>query len=447
MKRSTRTHWLRTLMIPAAILGLIVGASTASSAPSPDEGDWNSWRGPNRDGRSPDTGLLKSWPSGGPKLAWKTSGIGHGYSSASVWRDRIYTMGDSGSNAYLYCLRANDGGEVWKTRINAARTHRQYPGPRSTPATDGDVVVAMGETGELVCVEAKTGKERWKKHMERDFGGQMMSRWKWSESPLIDDDLVLVTPCGSGGAVVALSKEDGSQVWRSTSINSDRAGYTSLVPIEIDGTRQYMVLTDRTIAGVDAKSGKALWSAKRLGSTAVAASPIYADGYVFTTSGYRVGCNGFQVSGKGGSYTAKEIYRGRQMANHHGGCVEIDGYVYGVDDSGAIKCLDIKTGKEKWASPRVGKGSVAYADGHIVYRAENQKRGTTILFEATPSAYKEKGRFDPPNTSGPKWAHPTISGGKLYLRDNDLLLCYDLAEGSGGSSGSSSGKKPRGKAY
>jgi len=388
---------------------------------------WNQWRGPNRDGHSPDTGLLKQWPAAGPDLDWKARGMGGGYSSISASEKRLFTLGDLSDGCYLLALSPTDGKVVWKTKIGTAGGHKNFPGPRGTPSTDGKVVVALGQEGDLVCVDESNGKERWRKNLQSGFGGRVMSQWRWSESPLIDGTTVACTPGSSQGTVVAFDKDSGRQLWISSGLK-DMAAYSSLVAADIGGVRQYIVLTDKSVAGIGAKDGKVLWRADRVGETAVCPTPICSDGFVFVTSGYKAGCNGFAIASEGGGkFRANQAYAGKQMVNHHGGVILVGNHVYGVDDGGSLKCLEFKTGREVWASPRMGKGSLAYADGHLIYRSENQRAGTIVLVEATPDSYKENGKFNQPDLSGQAtWPHPSISGGKLYIRDQDVLLCYNL---------------------
>lgn len=402
----------------AAVLALLGAAENS---------DWSQFRGPSRDGISPDTGLLKQWPSGGPPLAWKSEGIGTGYSSVCVSGTRLYLTGDVEGASMLFALGAADGKIAWKAKIGAPGGNRGNGG-RGTPATDGTLVFALGQSGELVCAEAETGKIRWQKSLERDFGGKRPNWW-WSESPLLDGDLVICTPGGRQGTVLALKKATGETVWQSKEL-TDEAHYTSLMPVEIGAVRQYLVFTAASVAGIGAKDGKLLWRHAREGKTAIVSTPLYKDGIVFVSSGYRVGCNGFQVTAAGGSFKAEQVYSGNQMENHHGGLILVGDHVYGVHDGGMLKCLELKTGKELWAGPRLGKGSIAYADGHIVYRSEDTRSGTVALVEVSPAGYKEKGQFsltDPALEQRTMiWPHPVVFGGKLYLRNQNVLYCYDV---------------------
>ena len=259
--------------------------------------------------------------------------------------------------------------------------------------------------------------------IKSDFGGKMMSGWGYSESPLLDGDLLICTPGGSRGAVVALKKSTGRVAWRCTRLK-DPAAYSSVVPIQIAGSRQYLVLTGESVAGISAKSGKLLWSADFPGRTAVCTTPVHRDGYVFATASYSVGCRAYKVSSRGRTYRVKQIYSGKQIQSHHGGVVLLGDYIYGIGRRN-LKCIELKTGRLVWENRSVGKGSITYADGHLIVRGE--RRGTVALVEAKPDVYKEKGRFNQPDPSGePAWAHPVVYGGRLYIRDQGALFCYDL---------------------
>ncbi len=385
--------------------------------------EWYQYRGPKRDGLSPDKDLLKQWPAGGPSLAWKATGIGTGYSSVAVTGKYIFTMGDLKGSSHIIALNATGGKLVWAAPVGDSDKPGGYEGPRSTPATDGSLVFGLGQSGTLVCVQAATGREVWRKNL-KDIGGRC-GNWGYAESPLLDGPVLVVCPGGSKGTVAAFNKANGGILWQSGELK-DSAEYTSLVPADFGGIPQYVAYTQQTVAGIHAKTGAMLWKADRKGATAVIPTPVLSkEGTVFVASGYGIGCNAFQVSSAGGRFKVQEIYQGKQMENHTGGLVLVGDHVYGQHDRGALKCIELKTGKEVWTNPCVGgKAAVAYADGHLVVRSE---RGTVALVEASPEGYKETGRFDHPDKSGKEtWPHPVIFGGKLYLRDQDVLLCYDL---------------------
>jgi outer membrane protein assembly factor BamB len=390
--------------------------------------DWPQWRGPQRDGISPETGLLKEWPTNGPPLVWKSTGLGGGYTTPAVAGGHIYGAGYRGEDEAVWCLDAKDGKELWSVTTGPAARNIGYPdGPRATPTVDGELLYTLGAAGNLVCLETATGRERWRKEYKQDFGGRMMSGWGFSESPLVDGDKLLCTPGSTKGTIVALQKKSGELLWQ-TKDWTDRSAYASIIQAEIDGTKQYIQITDVSVAGIGADDGHLLWRASRQGSTAVIPTPIYYDHHVFVTSGYRIGCNLFKITSEGSGFKAEQVYANHDMENHHGGVVRIGEYLYGHSDSKGWVCMEFKTGNVVWAKGGVGKGSVSYADSHLYMRSEGGK-GNVALVEATPESYKEKGRFAQPNRSGKNsWPHPVIAGGKLYLRDQDVLLCYDVKQ-------------------
>jgi outer membrane protein assembly factor BamB len=414
------------MLRPILLATLITLAfNTGSFAAS---GDWPQWRGPKRDGISTETGLLKEWPTEGPPLVWKATGLGSGYSTPSVAGGRIYGAGYRDEDEVAWCLDARDGKELWSVTTGKAARNIGYPeGPRSTPTVEDGLVYTLGAGGNLVCLDSTSGKERWHKEYKQDFGGRMMSGWGFSESPLVDGDKLLCTPGGMKGTLVALNKKTGELIWQAKDW-TDRSAYASIITAEIGGAKQYIQLTDASVAGVAPEDGRLLWRAPRRGSTAVIPTPIFHDNCVFVTSGYRIGCNLFKITSEGKEFKAEEVYANHDMENHHGGVVLIGDHLYGHSDSRGWVCMEFKTGKVVWAKGGVGKGSVTYADGHLYTRSEGGK-GNIALVEASPEGYKETGRFAQPDRSSKNsWPHPVIAGGRLYLRDQEVLLCYDVKQ-------------------
>jgi outer membrane protein assembly factor BamB len=383
--------------------------------------DWPQWRGARRDGLSPESALLQQWPQGGPALLWKTNGLGSGYSSVAVAGGKIFTMGDRGDSSFVHAIDVS-GKPAWSAKVGKPGGGGGYPGPRCTPTVDGTYVYALGQFGDLVCLEAATGQEVWRKNLARDFGGQV-GGWGYSESPLVDGEQVICTPGGEQGTLLALNRKTGAKTWQSYQW-MDPAEYASIMPAEIGGRRQYIQLTGESVGGVAAENGKLLWRAVRTGATAIIPTPIVHENYVFVTSGYGVGCNLFKISSGGASFKAESVYANKAMVNHHGGVVLVAGYLYGHSEGKGWVCMKFDTGEMVWSERKLGKGSIAYADGRLYLRAEG---GTTVLIEATPEGYLERGRFDQPHRSGKEaWPHPVIAGGRLYLRDQEQLLCYDI---------------------
>lgn len=384
------------------------------------EGEWPQYRGANRDNISTDKGLLTSWPSDGPSLAWKQSGMGLGYSSVAIAGGKLFTMGNRGEDEMLICLVAASGESVWSTKTGRAYRDGTGDGPRGTPTVDGDRVYALGGNGDLVCANAANGEIVWQKNILQEFGGNNIT-WGISESVLIDDDKLICSPGGKQGTIVALNKMTGRPIWRANIQGSPQAAYSSPIAVDFGGVRQYVNYVHTGVVSVSAKDGSPLWGFRESSNgTANCSTPLYSNGSVYTSSGYGTGAASFKLAPGG---KASVNYSNKEMVNHHGGMVLLDGYVYGFDEQ-ILKCIDLKSGKTKWQNRSVGKGSVTYADGHLYLRSE---QGPVALAAASPEGYDEKGRFDQPNRSGkPSWAHPVVCGGKLFLRDMDTLLVYDV---------------------
>jgi outer membrane protein assembly factor BamB len=385
--------------------------------------DWPQWRGPNRDDVSTEQGLLKQWPPGGPPLLWKASGVGAGHGGVAVADGKVFTSGDKDDSSLAVALDAAGGSVVWTAKIGKAGGGP--PGPRSTPTVDGDRVYVLGQSGDLVCLEAATGKEIWRRSLEKDFGGRC-GGWMYTESPLVDGDRLVCTPGGAKGALVAVNTTTGALLWRTKEF-TDAAEYSSPIAAQIGGVRQYVQLTGDNVVGVEAQSGKVLWRAPRHGETATVPTPIFYDDEVYVSSGYGIGCNLFHIVKAGDSFQAEQVYANKVMVNHHGGVVRVGDYLYGYSDGKGWVCQEFKTGRLVWSQESVGKGSLTCADGHLYLRAEGGN-GALALVEAAPQGYKETGRFDQPNRSSENsWPHPVVADGRLYLRDQDLLLCYNVS--------------------
>jgi outer membrane protein assembly factor BamB len=276
----------------------------------------------------------------------------------------------------------------------------------------------------MICVTSNDGKIKWKKHFVDDFDGTV-PKWGYSESPLVDGNQVVVTPGGPKGAIVALNKQTGDVIWQSKEF-TDEAHYSSIVAAEFGGVHQYVQLTSESVVGISPKDGSVLWKAARAGRVAVIPTPIVEGNYVYVTSGYDVGCNLFKVTLKDGKFTVEQVYKNRNMVNHHGGVVKVGDYLYGYSDSKGLVCQNFLTGDIVWGErDRVKKGAVSCADGMLYFREE--RSGDMVLIEADPKSYSEKGRFAQPDRAKEMaWPHPVLAAGRLYLRDQNTLLCYDL---------------------
>lgn len=396
-----------------------------------ETGTWGQFRGPERNGISKETGLLKQWPAGGPTKLWKVSGIGTGNGAPSVIQGRIFGMSYRGDGEFVWALSEANGKAIWSTRIAAANFQigpQAQDGPGCTPTVVGDKLYALGASGDLVCLQVSDGKVLWRKSLVKDFGGAV-PQWGYAESPLVDGNRVIVTPGGSTATLVALDRMTGTTIWKAAVPQGDGACYASAITASVGGKKQIIQFLAKGVVGVSADKGQFLWRfdapANNFGINCSA--PIFSDNQVFAASGYNNGGGLAKLtSAPGGATTATQVYFTRNMRSHHGGMVLVDGYLYGFDESN-LTCLDFKTGAVKWSNRSVGKGSVTYADGKIYARSE---RGPVALVDASPSGYVERGRFEQPDRSGKTtWPYPVIANGRLYLRDHDSLLCYSLKAG------------------
>jgi outer membrane protein assembly factor BamB len=389
--------------------------------------DWPQWRGPNRDGYSPDKGLLKEWPTDGPALVWKATGLGIGYTNVSVVGKRIFAMGDIDDACQVVVHNVADGKPLWKAKVGKAGAPGWggFAGPRCTPTVDGNLVFAVGQYGEAVCFDAASGKEIWRKDYIKDFGGEL-PQWGFCGMPLVDGKQVILIPGGKRGNLVALDKKTGELIWQSKELTDD-VHYSSPIVVEIGGVRQYIQLTSQSVSGIAAKDGSLLWRTERKGDTAVIPTPIYLKDRVYVSSGYGAGCNLFKIAVADGKFSAEKVYANKTIINQHGGVVLVGKYLYGFSEAKGWICQDFENGKSMWSEKdKLGKGAISVADGMLYLRAEDGK-GTVVLVEPSSEGFKEKGRFDQPDRSEKNsWPHPVIIGGRLYLRDQDVLLSYDV---------------------
>jgi outer membrane protein assembly factor BamB len=399
----------------------LAGAVASLSAQTPAALDWPQWRGPDRNGLSKETGLLRQWPSSGPPRLWTISNLGAGYGTVAIKGDRIFVQTLIGRQSAVVSLNRSDGKMIWSRALGAGGNNDRGPGPRSTPTVDGDRVYALTENGDLACLRAQDGVPLWQRNILREFSGRNIG-WDISESPLVDGNHVVVTPGGRGAGVVALDKMTGKTMWTSKEL-SDEAGYASVIAADVQGIRTLMTLTAQGGVGVRANDGKLMWKHTRVANnTANIATPIFHENKVFYTSDYGTGGALLQLTAQAGEVKAQEVYFTREMKNHHGGVVLVNGYLYGFNSS-ILTCLEFATGKLMWRDRSVGKGSLTYADGQLYVLSENNVVG---LVEATPAGYREKGRFQIPDQGLPSWAHPVVSGGNLYIRNQGTLTSYNV---------------------
>lgn len=411
----------RFALVPALCL---VAFGLASSAGAED---WPQWKGPERNGLSQETGLLKEWPEGGPKQVWMTDQGGLGYAGPAIVDGKLYTLGALDGVAHLLAFDANTGERLWATEIGEDFDNAWGDGPRSTPSVEGDLVWAMAGRGTLICCKIADGSEVWRVEMT-DLGGKV-PEWGYAESPLVDGDKILCTPGGAEGAIAALDKKSGKVLWRSKELG-DAAHYSSVVKMPRQRRDLYVQLLPERVVGIDAANGAVQWQLPWPGRVAVIPTPLVEGDRVYITAGYNAGCRLFEVGGRGDEVTG-EVFENKLMKNKHDGFVLVDGHIYGYSDGVGWVCQNWDTGELVWRErSKLGKGSVAYADGRLYCLEEDT--GTVALVEATPEGWSEHGRFELEPQSeqrsarGRIWVHPVISGGKLFLRDQEYLYAFDI---------------------
>jgi outer membrane protein assembly factor BamB len=430
----------------AVIVTLMAIASEGASSAWAD--DWPQWQGPNRNAMSNEKGLLQEWPAGGPPLIRKIHRLGGGDGAPAIAKGRILGMGHRDNQEVVWAFSEADGQELWATPLGPAveqRVPQSKEGPGCTPTVDGDRLYVLGMSGNLACLQVADGKVVWRKNLTKDFGGQSPA-WSYRESPLVDGQKLICTPGAADATFVALDKLTGDVIWKSklpvaTTGGDGRKGgrgsdtgaaYSSLIAIDVDGQRQYVQMTATALVGIAAADGQFLWRYDKANGNGInCTTPLFYDGMVFATAAYGAGGGLVKLTKDGnGAPKAEEVWFSRRMQNHHGGVVVFDGCLYGANGGlggGALICLDFKTGEVLWDernTHRASKGSITLADGRLYYRTEE---GPILLIEPSRKEFIERGRFEQPDRSNsPAWSHPVIANGKLYVRDQDVLLCYDI---------------------
>jgi outer membrane protein assembly factor BamB len=416
----------KPLQIPTVSL-LVLSVALAAAAR-----DWPQWRGPERNSLSRETGLLQQWPGVGPRLLWAITNVGAGYSTPSVVGERFYLLGNEGLEHEFVAARAvKDGQPVWATRLGKVGNPQQqpkFPAARSTPTVDGKFLYALSSDGDLACLETGTGKLRWRKNLRTDFGGKP-GTWAYAESPLVDGEHVICTPGGTDATLVALDKKTGALVWKCPLPEGDEAAYASAILVQAGGVRQCVQFLQKGLVGVDAKTGKFLWRYSKPISRygANVPSPLASDVFVYVAAA-GTGAGVVQLKKAAGGVAAEPLYFEAKLPAVIGGAVKVGDRLYGTTTQ-ALICADFATGKVKWEAPALGAASLCHADGRLYLHGEN---GEVALVEPAPDAYREQGRFTPPNPpqhtnpTEKAWAYPVVANGRLYLRDQGTVWCYDV---------------------
>jgi outer membrane protein assembly factor BamB len=402
-------RWLIVLQA-SALLALQAGSAA----------DWPNWRGPHYDGISRETGLLKSWPKGGPKVLW-TADLTGGYSSVAVADGRLFTQTKDKKEDLVVCFDATTGKKLWEYRY--ACDYADYPsldkrfltGPKATPTVDGDRVYAMGNTGLLLCLDSRTGKRVWERDVLK-LADRQCPEYGYCNSPFLVDNRLYVHPGGSKNhSLAALDKRDGRVLWTSS---GERIGWATPISITVDGVPQIVYFTGESVVGVTPDEGKLLWRFPwKTAFDINAATPIFADSCLFISSNYGVGGALLRLKAKG---DPEVVWKNNSMQNHFSTSVLQNGFLYGFSTD-RLRCVEFKTGKVKWDQPGLGKGSLLIADGHLIVLGE---QGALVLAAATAKDYIEEARCEP--LQGRCWSVPVLANGKLYLRNEKKLVALDL---------------------
>jgi outer membrane protein assembly factor BamB len=405
------------------VIVLVVGHRFAEA----QQFDWPQWQGPQRNGLTDEKGLLQQWPEGGPQRKWLFENCGAGYGGPAVVGEQLFILGARDGVCKLISLDVNTGRELWAISIGPEFQNDWGDGPRSTPTVDEGRVYALSAAGSLVCLRARDGREIWRVTME-SLGGRVPN-WGYTESVLIDGNKLLCTPGGRKGAIAALDKRTGEVIWQSEELE-DFAHYSSIVRGEFHGQPQYVQLLEKRLVGLATEDGGLLWEVAWPGNVAVIPTPIVHDNHVFATSGYGAGCMLVSISPQN---EATKVYENKLMKNQHGGVIRVGDFAYGFSDDVGWLCLDFRTGERHWRErDALGKGAIGYADGK--FYCIDQSEGQVVLIDASPEGWTERGRFTLSPQSeiraprGGIWVHPVIVGGKLLLRDQEFVYCYDVTQ-------------------
>lgn len=383
--------------------------------------DWPQWRGPDRTGVSNESGLLQKWPEGGPPLIWEIDGLGQGDSSPVTFGRYLFIQGTRGRDSMLFCRDRQSGAPLWELRIDAMHLNGNNPGPSSTPTVDGDRVYALSGNGTLVAARVEDGAVLWQRNLLRDLNGAK-NGWGYSESPLIEEQKLIIAPGGREGTIAALDKLTGKTLWRSRGMK-EKSGYASAIAANVGRLRVIIHFTQVAGVGMDAENGNLLWRyAAPANRTANASTPVFHQNKVYYTSDYGNGGGLLQLAPVDRRLLTRELFFNRTMKNHFGGVVLIDGYLYGSSGS-ILTCMNFDTGDAAWQDRSIGKSALTAADGRLYLLSE---RGIVGLVGATPDGYELHGSFNLREINSPTRTAPVVSDGRMYVRNGSRLGCYDV---------------------
>jgi outer membrane protein assembly factor BamB len=405
-----------------SLLALFAACEPATSA------DWPQWRGPDRSNVSAETGLLKEWPKDGPPLAWKADGIGQGVPSVAVAGGKVFTLGYREGQEYLTALNEKDGKPIWSILVGPEA--KELPSMRwlsqRTPTVDGDSVYAFSIRGELICATTKDGKVAWRKDYVKEFGGKSGS-WGYCDYPLVDGDRLICTPGVRDAAIVALDKKTGDVVWKCAVPTSPRGTYGGIVAAKIAGVPQYVHQLETGVVGVGT-DGKLLWQYANFGHQLgnVHTALVRGD-EVFASCGWNVGAALLKIKKDGDAFSVSEVYRNKDLKFDPwlGSSVRLGEFVHAANGL-AIAWKDGSLQENSAKVVPTFRITMTAADGQLIHRTGS---GVVTLTEISADGlYTRKGEFKIAQIGmkDPTWTFPVVANGRLYLRDQDVLSCYDL---------------------
>ena len=408
--RGPGPHSLTKKLLVGTVLLLLLGTIATAE-------DWPQFRGLNRDGISPEKGLLKKWPAEGPELLWQYDALGVGYSSVAVVGDRVYTAGGKGGQCVVTALDTA-GKKLWEKPIGG--TGGGYAGPRSTPTVDGDHLFILGDNGDLACLKTADGEIVWTKNILREYGASNI-KWRLAESVLVDGDRVICSP-GGRSAMVALDRKTGEEVWASAPVDPV-TGYTGAIVVEYRGLKQFVGHSGGHVFGVRAEDGLLLWQQPQKNKHQVNATSIVFDkGVVFSSCGYGHGSQALRLTVKGEKAKAVQVWSSRDLDDHFGGVVLVKGVVYGTPSRGSLVAMKLGSGAVGYKRREIGKSSTIYADGKLYCQGHNGK-----VQLVSPANGKLISSFtEAPAKRGQLWAHPAIADGVLFIRNGSVLKAFKI---------------------
>lgn len=408
---------MKSRILSPLALGLAFGLCQAALPTSAYAGDWPIFHGPTHDGISTETGWSTSWPEG-PKKLWSAK-VGVGFSAVSVANGKAYTMGNQNKDTdFVYCFDAKTGKEVWHYSYPCTIDAKYYEGgTHATPTVDGDKVYTVSKHGEVFCFDANSGKVVWSKKVAEELGAKL-PEWGFASSAYIEGDLLLLN---IGSAGTALDKTSGKVVWKS---GTTVAGYSTAVPAKFGNDSTVMFCGKDTVMAVRVKDGSLVWQFPWKTSYDInAADPLLWNNEVFVSSGYNKGCCLVKLEGD----KATTVWQSKIIRNHINTGVRLGDYIYAmdgdVDKEGSLRCVEWKTGKEKWAQTIDATGSLMAADGKLIILSG---KGELIVAPADPAGFKALARAKV--VEGKCWTVPVLANGLIYCRTSQgSLVCLDVS--------------------